>query len=277
MASLMAMRRAFLTTLTAAALACATLTGCGATSSGSGAGAASTSAGPSSGSSSAIDGDITVFAAASLTGSFTTLGKQFEAAHPGTKVVFSFGASSTLATQITQGAPADVFASASKKHMDQVIAGKAATTSTTFARNVMEIAVPPDNPAKIASVADLAGPGVKVALCAPAVPCGTVARQVFANAKVTVKPVTLEADVKSTLTKVELGEVDAGMVYVTDVQAAGSKVKGIVIPAAVNASTSYPMAALTESRNPAVAQAFVDYVLSADGAAVLAAAGFAAP
>jgi molybdate transport system substrate-binding protein len=218
-----------------------------------------------------------VFAAASLTEAFGTLGKQFQQAHPGTTITFNFGASSALATQITQGAPADVFASASVKNMDSVVAAKAVDAPTTFAKNVMEIAVPPTNPAKITGVADLAESGVKVALCQAAVPCGATAEKVFANAKITVKPVTEEADVKSTLAKVELGEVDAGVVYVTDVLAAKDKVKGIQIPADVNASTSYPIATVKATKNADLAKAFVSYVQSADGADVLTAAGFAKP
>ncbi len=232
---------------------------------------------PAASSSTGLTGQITVLAAASLTGSFTNLAKTFEAAHPGTKVNFSFGASSGLATQITAGSPADVFASASAKTMDTVVTAKAANPPTMFAKNVMEIAVPPDNPAKITGVADLAKRGVKVALCAAEVPCGVGAHAVFTNAKVTVKPVTEEVDVKATLTKVQLGEVDAGVVYVTDVLAAGDKVKGIEIPADVNASTSYPISTLTASKNTALAQAWVDYVLSADGAQALTAAGFEKP
>jgi molybdate transport system substrate-binding protein len=261
--------------LAAIAAACITLTGCGGSSSGSsGTPAASGSAGSTA---AALSGQITVFAAASLTGSFTTLGQQFEAAHPGTKVTFSFGPSSGLATQITNGAPADVFASASAKNMGQVITTKAATTSTNFAKNRMEIAVPPANPAKITQLSDLAKPKVKVVLCAAAVPCGATARKVFTNAKITVTPVSNEVDVKSTLAKVQLGEADAGVVYVTDVLAAGAKVKGIEVPADVNASTEYPIAALTASKNAALAEAFVDYVLSPDGATVLTAAGFEKP
>jgi molybdate transport system substrate-binding protein len=256
--------------LTAALL----LIGCGSSSSG-GAGAEASS--PAASSAAALSGEITVFAAASLTGAFQTLGKQFQEVHPGTTVTFNFGASSALATQITQGAPADVFASASAKNMDAVVTAKAADTPTTFVKNVMEIAVPPKNPANITGVPDLAKPGVKVALCQAAVPCGATAAKVFANAKITVKPVTEEADVKSTLSKVQLGEVDAGVVYVTDVRAAGDKVKGVEIPADVNASTSYPIATLTATKNAALATAFVDYVLSADGASVLTAAGFAKP
>lgn len=267
------------------------LAGCGSGSSatsapaaaGTTAGSSTTSSPPASsstGSNSAgsdLSGTVTVLAAASLTGSFTQLGKQFEAAHPGVTVRFSFGPSSGLAESIVQGAPADVFASASAKNMDQVVAGGAAASPTTFATNVMEIAVPPSNPGKVRALADLANKGVKVALCQAQVPCGVTAAQVLSKAKLTVKPVTLEADVKATLTKVQLGSVDAGVVYVTDVRAAGSKVKGIAIPAAVNASTSYPVAALTKAPNAAGAAAFVAYVLSADGVAALTAAGFGKP
>lgn len=224
-----------------------------------------------------VSGTVTVLAAASLQGTFTTLGKQFEAAHPGTQVKLSFGASSALAQQINQGAPADVFASAAPTNMKQVTDAGGASTPKNFVKNVMEIAVPPSNPAKVTGVADLGRSGVKVALCQPQVPCGAVAAQVFKNANVTVKPATLEQDVKSTLTKVELNEVDAGVVYTTDVKAAGSKVTGIPIPAGVNASTEYPIAALTKAPNTAGARAFVDYVLSPAGQAVLAAAGFEQP
>lgn len=225
----------------------------------------------------ALSGTVTVFAAASLQETFTTLAKQFSAAHPGVTVTPSFGASSSLAQQIDQGAPADVFASASQTTMDQVVQAGGATSAKAFAKNVMEIAVPPANPAAVTGVGDLAKTGVKVALCQAQVPCGSVAAKVFANAKVTVTPVTQEADVKAVLTKVQLGEVDAGVVYVTDVKAAGAKVTGIKIPDSVNASTSYPIAALTQAPNPAAAAAFVAYVLSAPGQAVLQAGGFAAP
>jgi molybdate transport system substrate-binding protein len=222
-------------------------------------------------------GTITVLAAASLTEAFGALAEQFEAAHPGVTVRLSFGASSALALQIEQGAPADVFASASGRNMDQVVSAGGAGTSTDFARNVMEIAVPPSNPAHLAALADLARAGVKVALCQPQVPCGTTAQQVFDNAGVRVTPVTLEADVKSVLTKVETDEVDAGVVYVTDVRSAGSKVTGIPIDSSVNAATDYPIAALTGARNPAGAAAFVSYVLSAAGQQVLTADGFEQP
>jgi molybdate transport system substrate-binding protein len=236
----------------------------------------SPAASPSS-SASAISGSVTVLAASSLTGAFTTLAKQFEAAHPGTTIKLSFGASSALALQITNGAPVDVFASASPKNMQQVVTGGEVTTSTNFVQNVMEIAVPPSNPANITAVADLAKSGVKVALCQAQVPCGATAEQVFTNAKIKVTPVTEEADVKSTLAKVESNEVDAGVVYVTDVLAAKSKVKGIEIPADVNASTEYPIATLTKAPNAAAAKAFTAYVLSSTGQSALTAAGFEKP
>ncbi len=231
----------------------------------------------SSGSSSSKNVTLHVFAAASLTESFTTLGKQFEKDHPGTKVEFNFGPSSGLSEQITSGAPADVFASASPSNMDTLVSGGDAKDPKNFATNSMEIATPPDNPAKIASVNDLAKSSVKVALCAPDVPCGKVAAEVFANAKITVKPVTEEVDVKSVLTKVTLGEVDAGVVYVTDVQAAGDKVKGVEISPDVNATTSYPIATLEGSKHQKEAGEFVDLVLSDDGAKVLEEAGFQGP
>jgi molybdate transport system substrate-binding protein len=261
-------------TLTALVAVAALLAGCG--------GSSDSTASPGSGSASAsgpasVTGQITVLAASSLQEAFTKLGSQFAAAHPGAKVVFSFGPSSGLAEQIGQGAPADVFASASTKTMDTVVSGGGAASSTNFVSNTMEIAVPPKNPAHIATVSDLARKGVKVALCQAAVPCGATALKVFDNAKIKVTPVTEEIDVKSTLSKVTLGEVDAGVVYVTDVRAAGPAVQGIEIPADLNASTTYPIAALTASKNKATARAFVDYVLSPPGLAALTAAGFSKP
>jgi molybdate transport system substrate-binding protein len=266
------MRRFALAAVTLAAIAVA-----GCSSSSSSTPAASSSSTPAASSSAAQTGAITVFAAASLKETFTQLGQQFEAAHPGDTVKFSFGASSALAEQINSGAPADVFASAATKNMDQVVTTGNASNPQNFAENIMEVAVPPSNPAKVTSVNDLAKSSVKVALCQPQVPCGVVAAEVFKNAKITVKPVTLQPDVKSVLTQVELGNVDAGVVYVTDVQAAGSKVKGVTIPANVNATTTYPIAALTHIKEQAIAAAFVAYVLSPPGEQVLKAAGFEQP
>ena len=270
------MRRSALTIVALAAVAVA---GCSSSSSTSSASNATSSSAPAATSSSAAaqTGTITVFAASSLKETFTELGKQFEAAHPGDTVKFSFGASSTLATQITSGAPADVFASASKKNMDQVVTAGDASSPQNFAKNIMEIAVPPSNPAHVTSVTNLASSAVKVALCQPQVPCGVVAAKVFKNAGIKVKPVTLQPDVKSVLAQVELGNVDAGVVYVTDVMAAGAKVKGVTIPASDEASTLYPIATISNSKYQSIAQAFVAYVLSSAGQQVLAAAGFEKP
>ena len=261
-------------TLTAVIAAGLLLGGCASSSVADG----SSTHSPASGSSPApVSGTVNVFAAASLKEAFTKLGHQFEIAHPGVKIVFNVGPSSGRAAQITQGAPADVFASASTKNMNQVVKAADATSPTNFASNVMEIAVPAKNPTAITALSDLAKAGVKVALCQPVVPCGATAAKVFTNAKLTVTPVTQEIDVKAVLTKVSLGEVDAGIVYLTDVRAAGAKVKGIEIPADVNASTKYPIATLTKAPNRATAQAFTDYVLSAEGTSVLVADGFAKP
>ncbi|HXS62108.1 MAG TPA: molybdate ABC transporter substrate-binding protein [Streptosporangiaceae bacterium] len=222
-------------------------------------------------------GTITVFAASSLQGAFTTIARQFEAHHRGTTVKFSFGPSSGLADQIKSGSPADVFASASPQNMTKVVSAGDATMPKTFAKNIMEVAVPPKNPAHVTSVKSLSKSSVKTAVCKPQVPCGFVARKVFSLNKISVKPVTMQPDVSSVLTQVELNNVDAGMVYATDVKAAGSKVKGIKIPAADNASTSYPIATIKKSPNMVTAEAFASYVLSPAGQKVLADDGFEMP
>ena len=259
----------------AALLAVLPLAGCGGSS-----GADDTSASTSSASSSGDDvtGSIVVLAASSLTESFTTLGKTFESEHPGSKVTFSFAASSELVSQIEGGAPADVFASASPATMQQVSdAGAVAGDAPVFVRNSLEIAVPPGNPAKVTGLEDFADKSLTIALCAPEVPCGAAATKVFEIAKITPAPDTLEADVKATLAKVTLGEVDAALVYKTDVQAAGDKVEGIDFPEASQAVNDYPIAVLKDSKDAATAQAFVDLVRSAEGASVLTAAGFDVP
>lgn len=216
---------------------------------------------------------LTVFAASSLTSTFTSLGAQFEKAHPGTSVRFSFGASSTLAQQVLAGAPADVFASASSKNMAQA-AGEVEEPAT-FATNVAEIATVRTSSVK--SLADLTKPDVKVALCEPRVPCGVLATQVLEKAHLTVHPVTQGLDVKSTLGYVTSGAVDAAIVYATDVRAAGEKVRGVPIPAEVNASTAYEIAPVKASKNARLAREFEDFVLSSAGQRTLAAAGFTAP
>ncbi|GHH69984.1 molybdate-binding protein [Streptosporangium violaceochromogenes] len=220
---------------------------------------------------------VTVFAAASLTGVFTRLGQDFEAAHPGTRVVFNFGSSATLAQQIVQGAPADVFAAASPATMKTVTDASLAGTPVTFARNRLQIAFPKDNPAHVDALKDLADPKVKVALCAAQVPCGAAAAKALGAAGLKVTPVTYEQDVKATLTKVELGEVDAALVYRTDVLAAAGKVGGLDFPEAATAINDYPIAALSAAPSGAQAGRFVELVLSPRGRDVLAGAGFDVP
>ena len=226
---------------------------------------------------SSTGGAITVLAAASLTEAFNQIGKDFEAKKSGSKVTFSFGSSATLATQIVQGAPADVFAAASPTSMKTVTAAGAANTPKDFVSNTLEIAVPKGNPRKITRLQDFGDESKRIALCAPQVPCGAAAVKVFAAAKITPKPDTLEQDVKATLQKVASDEVDAALVYKTDVISAGDKVDGIEFPEAQDAINTYPIASVKDSKNPELAQAFVDYVLSSDGQAVLAKAGFAQP
>jgi molybdate transport system substrate-binding protein len=248
--------------------------GYGDSASGSGSsGSSSASSGTSSG---GLSGHITVFAAASLKRTFTRIGADFEKAHPGTKVTFSFAGSSDLVAQIQQGAPADVLATADTKNMDRVTAeALTAAPPVAFASNTLEIAVPPGNPAHVASLTDLAAPGVKVVVCAPAVPCGSAATKVEQAAGVDIRPVSEEQSVTDVLGKVSAGEADAGLVYVTDVKGAGDGVQGITFPQSSAAVNSYPIAALKASRNAALADAFVRAVTGSAGQQVLAAAGFA--
>jgi molybdate transport system substrate-binding protein len=227
------------------------------------------------GSPDAVSGEVTVYAAASLKKTFTEIGAQVEAAHPGTSVRFSFAGSSDLAAQIQQGAPADVFASADATTMDQVTqAGLTAAAPVDFASNTLEIAVPPGNPARIATLGDLAKPGVKLVVCAPQVPCGSATVRVEKAAGLTLQPVSEEQDVTDVLGKVIAGEADAGLVYVTDVDGVGGKVEGIQFPESSAAVNVYPIAVVGDSHNPGLASAFVDAVTGSQGQAVLAAAGF---
>ncbi|WP_327682697.1 molybdate ABC transporter substrate-binding protein [Kitasatospora sp. NBC_00458] len=246
------------------------------------AGATGTSAPASPGTAAATapkaSGAVTVFAAASLKESFTELGKKFEAANPGAKVTFNFGGSSALAASINSGAPADVFAAASPATMKTVTdAGGASGTPRTFVKNTLAIAVPKGNPKHIAGLADLAAPGVKVALCAKEVPCGAAALTALKAGNVTLTPVTLEQDVKGALTKVELGEVDASLVYRTDVKADAAKIDGVEFPEAAQAVNDYPIASLAKAPNKDGAAAFVAYIASPEAQQVLTAAGFQAP
>jgi molybdate transport system substrate-binding protein len=221
-------------------------------------------------------GPITVFAAASLTEAFIQLGADFQA-KSGAKVTFNFGSSATLASQISQGAPGDVFAAASPATMKTVTDAHAAGAPVDFVSNTLQIAVPVGNPGRITGLAAFADESKTVAVCAPQVPCGAAAVKVFQAAEITPKPDTLESDVKAALAKVAAAEVDAALVYRTDVIADARRVQGIDFPEAAQAVNTYPIAILAESRSPAVAQAFVDYVLSGKGQAVLSKAGFAKP
>jgi molybdate transport system substrate-binding protein len=226
----------------------------------------------------AVTGIVTVFAAASLTESFTRIGKDFEAANPGSKVTFNFAGSSGLATQINQGAPADVFASAAPANMKTVSdAGNVDGSPTTFVRNQLVIAVGKGNPKGIKGLADLAKPGVKVALCAVQVPCGAAAKKVLDAAHVALTPVTLEQDVKAALSKLKLGEVDAALVYRTDAKTAVSDVGRVEFPESAGAINDYPIVVLKKATNKAGAQAFVAFVRSDKGKTVLTQAGFQAP
>lgn len=225
-----------------------------------------------------LSGTVTVFAAASLKESFTTLGQDFEKAHPGTTVKFNFAGSDTLAASITSGAPADVFAAASAKTMATVTAKKDnATAPVTFARNQLEIATLPGNPDKITALKDLTKSGLKVVLCDKTVPCGAAAEKVLTATGLKVTPVSYEQDVKSALTKVELKEADAALVYKTDVHAAGTKVQGVDFSESSEAVNDYPIALLKNAPNTKAAEAFIALVRSAEGQKVLTAAGFLQP
>jgi molybdate transport system substrate-binding protein len=222
-----------------------------------------------------LSGELVVFAAASLTESFTQIGADFEADHQGVTVTFNFAGSSTLAQQINQGAPADVFASANPGNMALVTeAGNGDGTPTTFARNQLVIAVPAGNPAGITGLVDLTEPELKVALCAEQVPCGAAARAALDAAGLALTPVTFEQDVRAALSKVTLGEVDAALVYRTDAAAAEPAVTGVEFPESASAINDYPIIVLREAPNRRAAQAFVAQVLGTEGQAALVGAGF---
>ena len=224
------------------------------------------------------EGDITVFAAASLTAAFTEIGDAFTAANPDATITFNFAASSELVTQIGEGAPADVFASADLNNMTKLTdAGNNANEPVVFATNLLEIVVGPDNPKGITGVADLANPDLIVVTCAPDVPCGKYAAQIFEAAGVAVTPKSLEENVKAVVAKVTLGEADAGIVYKTDVSAAGDQAAGVEIPADVNVLAEYPIVVTRNAADVEGAQAFVDFVNSAAGQDILAKYGFLAP
>jgi len=223
-------------------------------------------------------GEITVFAAASLKSTFTELGTRFEAANPGTTVNVNFAGSSDLVTQLTQGAPADVFASADGTNMARAVdADLVAGAPENFATNTLTIVTPPGNPKDIASFADLARPDTTVVVCAPQVPCGSATEELEQETGVTLTPVSEESAVTDVLGKITSGQADAGLVYVTDAKGAGDKVTEVPFPETSGAVNTYPIAVLTGSANSVSAQMFVDFVTGREGQKVLSEAGFAAP
>ena len=262
--------------LAAAVLVTAALAGCAEPSGPADDTAGTSSPTPTASPTPTLAGSITVDAAASLGQVFPKLATAFEAANPGTQVKFSFGGSSDLAAQIVSGAPVDVFAAASTKTMQTVQDAKlTASDPVTVARNQLEIAVPPGNPGKITGLKDFADASKTIVVCAKAVPCGAAAQTVFQLAKIDAKPDSYEQDVTGVLTKVRTGDADAGLVYVTDVQAAGSAVQGLPFSQSSQAITAYPIAPLTGSTNPTLAAAWASYVAQHEDA--LQSAGFLPP
>ena len=223
-------------------------------------------------------GIIVVSAAASLTDVLPVIAAGFQKRYPGTSVRFNFGGSPQLVEQVNAGAPVDVLATASEPSMAKAVAAGTVSRPLLFAKNSMAIAMPPGNRARVTSLRSLQDSAVKTAACAPAVPCGVATTALFALNRVTVRPVTLELDVRAVLGKVMADEVDAGIVYVTDVRAAGGKVASIAIPASQNVTTTYPIAVVASAPNPVGAAAFVSYVRYTTSAqAILRAYGFAKP
>jgi molybdate transport system substrate-binding protein len=229
----------------------------------------------SGGESTSLSGYIQVFAAASLSASFDAVGTSFHRDNPGVGVKLNYAGTPTLVTQIEQGAPADVFATADTTNMDKLTAdGFTMGSSRVFAHNQLEIVVAPGNPKGITGLADLAKPGVIYITEASTVPAGKYSLQALAAAGVKVTPKSLETSVTAVISKIELGEADAGIVYTTDVTAAGKKVQGVQIPAAQNVIATYPIATVKGTTNAAIANAFIAYVLSTKGQAMLATFGF---
>jgi len=220
-------------------------------------------------------GTLTVFAAASLQATFTQIGTIFQTENPGSTVTFNFAGSSDLVTQLTAGASADVFASADTNNITKATtANLVSGTPVNFATNILTIVTPPGNPAGVTSFADLAKPGLNVVVCAPQVPCGAATATVEKNTGVTLTPVSEENSVTDVLGKVTSGQVDAGLVYVTDAKNAGDKVTEVTFPEAAVVVNVYPIATLTAATQPALATKFVDLVVGPEGQQVLAAAGF---
>ena len=240
-------------------------------------GACSSSSDSTTTTDSGLEGELLVSAAASLTDAFAEVETAFEAANPGVDVVLNLGSSSSLREQIIEGAPADVFASANTSNMDQVVEADAASEPQIFATNLLQIAVPEGNEAGVTGLEDFANEALLIGLCAEDVPCGDFGRQVLENAAVTPSIDTNEPDVRALLTKIEAGELDAGIVYVTDVLSTGGTVEGIDIPEEDNVVASYPIVALNDAPNPNAAAAFVAFVLSDEGQAILGDFGFSGP
>jgi molybdate transport system substrate-binding protein len=229
-------------------------------------------------SSAPLAGSITVFAGSSLTDAFNKAGAAISKTNPDTRFTFNFGSSSTLATQIINGAPADVFASADDANMQKIIDAKLTDgTPAPFVSNRLQIAVSPGNPKRIAGLADLARADVVLVLAAPTVPAGKYALEALTRAGVTAQPVSQEVDVRAVLNKVSLGEADAGIVYVTDVKSAPGRVTGIDIPEQQQVLASYPIVVVKDSKNTRLAHGFVDYLLSPAGQGLLAEFGFSKP
>lgn len=224
-----------------------------------------------------LEGEVLVSAAASLTDAFADIEAAFEEANPGVDVVLNLGASSALREQILEGAPADVFASANTSNMDQVVEAEEASDPEIFVTNVLQIAVPPGNPGGVTGLDDFAREELFIGLCEEAVPCGDFGRQALENAGVTPSIDTNAPDVRALLTLVEEAELDAGIVYVTDVTSTDGAVEGVDIPDEYNVVAEYPIVALTNAPNPDAAAAFVEFVLSDEGQAILAEYGFGAP
>lgn len=226
-----------------------------------------------------LEGDLTVFAAASLTDAFEAIGEAFGEANPDVDVTFSFASSSDLVGQIIEGAPADVFASADQNNMTKLIDAESnGGDPQTFATNSLAIIVEAGNPQGITGVEDLAeNPDLIVVSCDPEVPIGAYSQEVFVNAGVEVEVDSFEENVRAVSEKVQLGEADAGLVYATDVTAAGDAAEGVEIPADINVVAEYPIATTAEAGDPELAAAFIDFVLADDGQAVLGEFGFGAP
>ena len=225
-----------------------------------------------------VHGTLNVFAAASLTDAFKATGAAFTRNHPDAKVTFNFAGTPTLLTQIQQGASADVFASADQANMQKAVdAGVTTGNPTAFAHNRLEIVVAAHNPKRIAGLPDLARSDVLYITEAATVPAGKYAAQALATAGVKANPRSFETDVKSVVTKVQLGEADAGIVYVTDVKSAGPRVAGVEIPEALNVVATYPVAVVRGAQNGNGADAFITFLLSREGQALLQGFGFTAP